>query len=351
MSNEQTKPASNRTRTGQRSPAYPAINLRAAIDRARKFYEHEKKNSAPASIVPEHWGFAAKSSGGRSTLSALIKFGLLEESGRGDNRRVKITPLAVDILLDERPNSPERIKAIKQAALTPEIHIELWNRWGTELPSEATMRTVLLKDLDFTNAAVSDLIKEYRDTIEFAKLESSDKIKPENTGGESAFLPTLKTGSFVQWTSNGVDMFPQPRLVEGLYDEEYAFVEGSPTGVPIKELSVVSNEPSVETNASEKVVPPRNPYSKPSSTKPELHTALSLGVKEDAYDLVEGRVLLHWPEGLNAESVDELNEWFNLIIKKMRRMAGRATAVSLGATNSYKESKPSSFDEGRLNLD
>jgi hypothetical protein len=51
------------------------------------------------------------------------------------------------------------------------------------------------------------------------------------------------TGDLVQWTSGGVDQFETPRRVRGIHQrdgKEWAFVEGTNTGVPVSELTVVT---------------------------------------------------------------------------------------------------------------
>ena len=53
--------------------------------------------------------------------------------------------------------------------------------------------------------------------------------------------PVVKLGDLVQWTSNGVDQFETPRRVRAIpthKDEEWIFVEGTKTGLPIREVSV-----------------------------------------------------------------------------------------------------------------
>ncbi len=45
-------------------------------------------------------------------------------------------------------------------------------------------------------------------------------------------------GDEVQWTSSGMDMFPAPKKITNILDKDYVTVEGSNTGVPIKELQV-----------------------------------------------------------------------------------------------------------------
>ena len=81
-----------------------------------------------------HWGYGEKSSGGRRTAAALSAFGLLLERGRGEDREIALSSLAVAITLDQRPNSEEREKAIQKAALQPELYGELWESSGGRMP-------------------------------------------------------------------------------------------------------------------------------------------------------------------------------------------------------------------------
>lgn len=158
----------------ERSPNYPGINLETAIEKAQILREKEGKHFAPVEAVLHDWGYVPKSSGGLVTLSALRKFGLIDEQGKGANRRIKLSDLALKILLDDREDSIERIEAIKEAALNPVIHQKLWKEYGAELPSEENLLVTLRRDEGFTDNAAKDLIKEYSSTIELAKLKKSD---------------------------------------------------------------------------------------------------------------------------------------------------------------------------------
>src|ERR1039458_3282080 len=164
-----------------RSPEHPFINLENAIARAEQFYEVEQHRPANAKVAMDHWGYDPKSSGGMQTLSALISFGLLEEQGAGDLRAVKLTPTALRIVIDDT-DSPERLAAIQQAAMTQKIHRELRNKFGgTEPPSDRQFRHILLAEWEprFNANAVDNFIKEYKDTIAFAKLTKPDTVTSE----------------------------------------------------------------------------------------------------------------------------------------------------------------------------
>lgn len=56
-------------------------------------------------------------------------------------------------------------------------------------------------------------------------------------------------GDTVQWTSGGVDQLPEPRQIRQIVDldgRQYALVEGSNTGLPVEELSVVKSAREAE---------------------------------------------------------------------------------------------------------
>jgi hypothetical protein len=148
-----------------RSPSFPFIGLREALDRARTFYEAEQRNAARPETAAAHWGYSAKSSGGKQTMAALRAFGLLE----GDSL-VKLSGRALRILLDEREGSEERLRLVKQAALMPPVHARLWERYGAELPSSQTLRLSLILDEGFNENSVDDFLTEYRETLEYARL-------------------------------------------------------------------------------------------------------------------------------------------------------------------------------------
>ncbi len=186
-----------------RSPAYPFVNLETAITRAQEFFNAEQRNAANWNVAVKHWGFVEGSSNGASTLAALTSFGLLQDEGIGDNRTVRLTKNALRILLDKRPDSRERADLIKQAALTPKIHQQLWEKWGNDLPSDATLRHTLLLEwpTPFNENYVDGFIREYKDTIAFAKLAESDKVASEvkdngdEKGDETRLCLKLEIGS------------------------------------------------------------------------------------------------------------------------------------------------------------
>jgi hypothetical protein len=159
-----------------RSPSYPGINLEEALERAQTLYQHERRNAAPVDAVLAHWGYRPGTGVGRIALAALKKFGLIEDEGSSDRRLVKLSDLALRILLDDREDPSERLVAIQEAAMLPPIHSELRQKFPDGPPSDATLRHYLLFERRFTESGAQDLIREYKETLSFASLDGTATI-------------------------------------------------------------------------------------------------------------------------------------------------------------------------------
>jgi hypothetical protein len=166
-----------------RSPAYPSMNLAAAVERASSAYSHIKRNAVEGGTFADVWDLNLKSSTLQLSLSTLKKFGLLDEVTDSKPKLFKLSSMALNLIIgDQDPNSPERVALLKQAALLPKIHAELWAQYGGDLPSDIVLRRGLLLQKGFNDDAVDGFIKNFRDTISFAKLSPSDKIVLNNAG-------------------------------------------------------------------------------------------------------------------------------------------------------------------------
>ena len=173
---------SESTRARNRSPAHPAFDLKTAIARARLFYDGEHFAWTPLTTALRHWGYGPKSSSGLRTLAALRHFALLDETGRGNARRFRLSALAKTILLHEVSDA-ERQEAIRTAALKPPIHAKLWVAWGvgSSLPSQVSMRYQLETEWGFNPNAIGLFVADLRATLEFAGLISSAVISAHET--------------------------------------------------------------------------------------------------------------------------------------------------------------------------
>ncbi len=168
-----------------RSPAYPALNLEAAIEKAYDLYRAEGRNATALAVALQHWGYSQKSGNGMKALAALKSFGLVEVTGSGESQRIKLSELALRIILDDRENSTERAKAVATAALRPKIHKKLWTLWGAEMPSHSNIRHHLIFDEKFNENFVDEFIREYKSTIDYAKVDNLNAFEASSLTDDS----------------------------------------------------------------------------------------------------------------------------------------------------------------------
>ncbi|HEX4792635.1 MAG TPA: hypothetical protein VH370_02525 [Humisphaera sp.] len=169
--------AKGRARSGGRSPNYPYITLEKAIERARQIYNPDRRHDVPVAVVyQKRWNYTPKNSQGDQTLAALRAYGLVEVNGTGEKRSVRISDRGYRILA----GANDAVERIKDAALAPAIHAELWQMYGSSgFPSDDVIRNYLLFDRAagrFNDKTVDGFIERFKATISFAKLQPADKM-------------------------------------------------------------------------------------------------------------------------------------------------------------------------------
>lgn len=164
-----------------RSPPFPFIPLARAVARAKEFEAAYGSHPGRVGLAVKTWGYAEKSSGGNQTIGALVSFGLMQDEGSNEARKLRLTPLAMTILKDKRPGAAEA--AIKTAALKPKIIAELWKEWGANRPPDPECISTLYLDKRFTEDAAVRLLRIYDDTIRYAGLEGTDSIADNGEDG------------------------------------------------------------------------------------------------------------------------------------------------------------------------
>lgn len=174
MSDEKKASEAKQKRT--RSPAYPAIDLQTAITRTSALWAKINRHAAPLDAIADYWGYDKKSSKAMSEASAMIKYGLLTDDGIGTNRTIKLTDSGIKLSYNPETDSQEYADGLKKAALSPAIHQELWQRYQGNLPDDAVIKRHLVVDKKFNEQYVDEFISQFRRTIEFAKLSTSDTV-------------------------------------------------------------------------------------------------------------------------------------------------------------------------------
>lgn len=157
-----------------RSPEYPAVSLKEAIDRVKMVYDGDYQNPLPKAVVAAHMGYKSLSGASLPLISALTKYGLLE--GRGANTRVSDLAVA---LIAHAPGSPERVAALKVASSMPELFAELDTKFQNGKASDQAIRSYLLTS-KFIPGAADAAIRAYRDTKALVEAESGEYIDGSN---------------------------------------------------------------------------------------------------------------------------------------------------------------------------
>jgi len=177
----------------QRSPRCPFISLADAVERARQLQALAKRSWVTVATAAGAWELAESSSSVSQTIAALKQYGLVDDGRIGAERSVRLRERALAILLDERPGSPERQRALGDAALTPTIFHELWTRFLSEEPSDVALRTYLTINKKFSDTAVDRVIANYRATLGYAGM-TGDPRKGDEASDEPSAPSGFPTG-------------------------------------------------------------------------------------------------------------------------------------------------------------
>jgi hypothetical protein len=299
--NAVAKPGETEKKKRQRSPNYPTIGLREAVERTKRFVKDNGKAGAMPAIATKLIGFASAHGQAYSALSALKKFGLLEEK----DGRVIPTQRAMEAT--SLPDAdPRRLKALRDAAISPAIYAELLETYrDTNIPNDETLTGELITYKGFNPNGVKEFLKAFRETIEFAGLSDLTVLGSETKaekGGEN-----VKIGDYVQWEPNGILQFQEPRRVRNISDG-FVFVDGSPTGMPIAEVTI---EKAPAESPKPHVVTPLRVVTR--------NGGGSATMKQDIFSVAEGEVVLSWPTPLSADSIEDLKAWLKIIERKISR--------------------------------
>lgn len=298
-----------------RSPNYPTVGLRDAVERVTKLYRADGKAGAPPDIAAVHIGFNSPHGTAMSTIAALKRFGLVSEA----NGRIVPTQRAIEII-NLPSGDPRRERALRDAALDPPIYRELVEQHRvTGWPKPDVLERELETYKNFNPRAVKGFVEDMFDSLEFAGLTNLSELNCGNEANECSRSPSeFGVGDYVQWESQGALQFPTPkRIREFSEDFKWAFVEGSNTGVPINQLAKA--EPPEDSRV---YTPPM-----PRTVVDESQQATSVGnpkpplnlSRQDVFSLQEGPVTIQWPASISVESFEDLSAWLDILKRKIGR--------------------------------
>lgn len=236
MADESGKDAIKR----DRSPKFPYISLVKALERIEVLYTKAKRYDARVADIAKDWGLSAKSSSTDRTVAAIQSFGLIEDSGSGENRKIKISGLGARILADARPGVRESLLA--EAALKPPTIAEYAQKWMDGRPDDSHALSQLQFEGGFTAEAAKIFLRVFDETIQFTSARQYDKKSEKNIEEDrEENLPhdEPEIGDWVQVEIEGAFALEQParlRAIEIHDGRKWAFITGSESGVPMEQV-------------------------------------------------------------------------------------------------------------------
>jgi hypothetical protein len=168
----------DQSQTKARSPKYPVIGLKDALDKAKKIWDKAGRHEIPIQSLAEYWGISKTSSALIGFSAALVKFGFLQYvSGSGRDKQVKLTPLAIEVL-NHPIGSKERELGLKKAVRSPEIYLEILEKYQGQLPDDSVIKPYLLIQKNFNKLTADVFLANFRESISLANYNSSDIFTP-----------------------------------------------------------------------------------------------------------------------------------------------------------------------------
>lgn len=164
-----------------RSPNYPQISLREAVERIKKIYPKAKRHKTEKVAVAKMLGYSGLSGKSLVILGALGAYELLEGGAKDMRITLEGETLAIDPV-----GSKARIDAIEKCFLSPIIFSNIISEYGRDLPSDDILRPYLLRK-DYSPAATDIVIRSLRDTFAFVAEEKEAYSKAGPHFSDSSF--------------------------------------------------------------------------------------------------------------------------------------------------------------------
>jgi hypothetical protein len=232
-----------------RSPAYPTIPLKTAVERLASLDEYFKRHPAPVSKVGLAWGIKPGSSQASSAIAALKAYGLVDYEGAGSDLKAVVSADGRTYLRAQQESVKRDV--LRRAALQPKAIAKYWQIWGADRPPDPVCLDELIIKAKFSDVGARSFLKVYDATMAFAGLSTSDKI--DDKGKEvpnDLITQEVAIGDYIQWESGGAWVFDQPKRVRAIQPhegEDWVFVDGSTTGIPMSEVTVEQKGASAKT--------------------------------------------------------------------------------------------------------
>ena len=153
-------------RVRKKSPAAPSCSLQEALAKVEQIYKAEGLHIAPVDAAAKAMGYtSAKSGASVRALATLKMFGLLESKGSG---MVSVTKSFQSYRL--APDDRTRQGCLVEFVKKPKIFAGMLSAYPDGLPSDETLKHMLVVDAGFVEGSAEPVIRDFRQSIEFAEF-------------------------------------------------------------------------------------------------------------------------------------------------------------------------------------
>jgi hypothetical protein len=162
-----------------RSPRYPSVSLKQAVEYVRAIFRKEGRGAIPPLIAVKALGYSTMSGTARTRLGALKQYGLVDDQFNGP---VKLSSRGLTLAI-RSADSPEYLATLQEAALTPLLFREIYERRGDA--SDDALRHYLIAEKKFAPNGADRFVEAFRETLRVAKLDNRGYGVGEDDGEET----------------------------------------------------------------------------------------------------------------------------------------------------------------------
>lgn len=265
---------------------FPKYDLQICLEKADILYQAINQYAVKSDEMLSGLGYQPGSGGGATMVASLKYYGIVVET---DDKSFVIDGDIIDYYLTKEIKQSVILKYIKNVPINKKIfekYADVFN-----LPAPSLIESFLLRDCKYTPQQKNDYINTFNKNLELLKNAANDM---------------------------GVVSSPPPK-----------------------------SEPSKSTEDSESISTQNN-------TQPtaKLYNGMNdeLGYYNDGYSIGSGKqVRVYWDKCIELDEIDELGEWFGLLIKKMKRISKKEQSTKDIKKNQTSPLISLSIEEGATN--
>jgi hypothetical protein len=153
-----------------RSPNYPSISLSQALPMLNKLWQRNvQQHAVPRESIAKFLGYNGLNGASASTISALIKFGLLVKFGEED---LKLSDRAMSLVAAK--DAGEHARALMDAFNGAALFAEMAGEFPLDgpVPEDEALRVYLIRK-GFIESAIPQVIQSFRDSFELVRRSAN----------------------------------------------------------------------------------------------------------------------------------------------------------------------------------